>query len=135
MNASFGWFLPAVAVVATVIAVWADDTFSLAIPAAVVALLAAGLLFVDAFLGREPVARSLEGGSAVREAGPLRTAFRSGRLGREVIADVLDRLERSGPNPSLPGRRAEETRHLLRMPSDEFRSYVRQRLDDLESRS
>jgi hypothetical protein len=135
MNLPFGWFVPAVAVVATGIAVWADDNFSLAVPAAVVALLAAGFLFVDAFLGREPIARPSAGRSVSREAGPVRTAFRSGRLGREAIADLLDRLERGGPNPDLPGRRAEETRRLARMPSAEFRDYVRHRLDDLESRS
>jgi hypothetical protein len=135
MNLPFGWFLPAVAVVATGIAVWADDNFSLAIPAAVVALLAAGVLLASAFPGRGRVARTPEGRDVTRDAGPVRTAFRSGRLGREAIVDLLDRLERAGPNPDLPGRLAEETRVLVRLPSVEFRDYVRQRLDDLESRS
>jgi hypothetical protein len=135
MNFPFGWFLPAVAIVATGVAVWAGDNFSLAIPAAVAALLAAGLLFVDAVLGPGWVARRPEGPFLAGEAGPLRTAFRSGRLGREAIADLLDRLERAGPNPDLPGRRTEETNRLVRLPSGEFRNYVRQRLDDLESRS
>jgi len=135
MNRSLGWFLLAVAVVAMGIAVWADNNFRIAIPASVVAVIAAGLLFIDAFVGRETLPRPVEERPAVREAGPLRTAFRSGRLGRETIADLLDRLERAGPNPGLPGRLGEETKRILRMPADEFRNYVRQRLDDLESRS
>jgi hypothetical protein len=135
MNGPIGGFLAGVAVFATVIAVWADDNFSLAIPAAIVAVVSAGLLFVDAFLERAPVNRPLEGHPAARDPGWLRTAFRSGHLGREAIADLLDRLERAGPHPDLPGRRAEETKRLGRMHPDEFREYLRQRLDDLESRS
>jgi len=135
MNPPFGWLLPAVAVVATAFAIWAGDNLSLAAPAAVVALLAAGLLFVEGVLGLGRGARPLEGGALGKDAGTVRTAFRSGRLGREAILDLLDRLERVGPSPELSVRRTEETNRIVRMPSDEFQNYLRQRLDDLESRS
>jgi hypothetical protein len=135
MNLARGGLLAAVAIISTGIAVWAGDNFALAVPAATVAVLAAGLLLVDAFLERSRTAGLPEGSSEPKETETIRAAFRSGRFGREAIADFLDRLERAGPNPGLPSRRAEETRRLMRMPYAEFRNYVRQRLDDLESRS
>jgi hypothetical protein len=135
MNLAWGGFLAVVAVVSTGIAIWAGDSFALAVPAASVAVLAAALLLADAFLGRPRAARLPEGSSEPREVETVRAAFRSGRLGREAIADLLDRLERAGPNPGLPSRRSEETRRLMRMPYADFRNYVRHRLDDLESRS
>jgi hypothetical protein len=135
MNSPFGWLLPALAVVATGIAIWADDNFTLAVPAAVAAVLAAALLFVEAVLARSRSTRPSEWGTTETEAGTMRAAFRSGRLGREAVVDLLDRLERDGPNPNLPARRIEETRELVRMSSRDFRNYLRQRLESLESRS
>lgn len=135
MNLGFGGLLVTVAVVATGLAVWAGDNFTIAVPAATGAVLAAGLLIADVALGRSRTARRPEEGAEAKEVDTVRVAFRSGRLGREAIADLLDRLERAGPNPELPRRHAAETGRLARMSAAEFRIYVRQRLDDLELRS
>lgn len=135
MNLGLGGLLVAAAVVATGLAIWAGDNFILAVPAATAAVLAAGLLFAEAVLESSRTARPPEGDTGSNEVGTLRVAFRSGRLGREAIAELLDVLERAGPNPGLPSRRADETSRIVHMPAAEFRSYVRQRLDDLESRT
>jgi hypothetical protein len=135
MNLAGGGLLAAIAAASTGLAVWAGDNFAVAVPAATAAVLAAGFLFAEAWFERSRTVRLPEGGSEPKEVETVRVAFRSGRLGREAIADLLDRLERAGPNPELPGRQAEETRRLMQMPLAEFRNYVRYRLDDLESRS
>jgi hypothetical protein len=135
MNLGFGGFLGAVALLSTGVAVWAGDNFAVAVPAATVAVLAAGLLIADAALGGSRMARPPGDVAGPEEVGMLRAWFRSGRLGREAITELLDHLERAGPNPELPRRRAEEMSRLAQLPYAEFRSYVRQRLDDLESRT
>lgn len=127
--------LLAVAVVATGIAVWAGPNFVIALPAAVAAVAAAGLLFLGAGLGRIP-SRPLE--SSLRPATSamvLRRAFSSGRLGREALVETLDRLERAGPNPGLSALRPDEADRIWRMPAKEFREYLRERLDRLERQS
>jgi hypothetical protein len=129
------WYLPAIALAGTAIAVWADTNLVVAVPAAGIALTAAGLLFVEAWTaGRRPSSPSnLRRRPTVHDS--LRTAFRSGRMGREMIVDLLDRLERAGPNPELAPRRPEEVASLARLSPTEFRDYLRGRLDELEARS
>lgn len=135
MNPRLGWLLPGLAVVSTGVAIWADGNFALSVPAASVAVAAAGLFFVHV-VPSEPSRPPRPERPIVRE-GParIRSAFRSGRLGREEILNLLDGLERSGPNPNLPGRRIEELAQLRGLSSREFRDYVRERLDDLEART
>lgn len=117
------------------IAVWAGANLALGVPAAVTAVGLASLLLV------ESIPRSLgrgETGPAVRptgEADRIRTAFGTGRVGRERIVSLLDAYERSGPNPAYAGHRPEEVARLVALPGHEFRAYVRSRLDDLEARS
>jgi hypothetical protein len=129
------WYLLAIAFVATAVAVWADTNLAVAVPAAGVALIAAALLFLDAWAaGGRPILRaSVRRPPALHDS--LRVAFRSGRMGRETVVDLLDRLERAGPNPELPARRPEELASLARLSPAEFRDYLRQRLDELEARS
>lgn len=125
-------FLSALAVTAAGVAVWAGPELSIALPAGVLAALAASLLFVE-------VGTSHASFPSLRASRPLppstaylRRAFTFGRLGRETILETLDRLERTGPNPGLPARDPAETRRILRMPRREFRAYLRARLDRLE---
>jgi len=127
------WYLLAIALAATGIAVWAGTNLAAAVPAAGVALLSAALLFVDAAATRGPanLPSDVRRRPATRDS--LRTAFRSGRMGREMIVDLLDRLERAGPNPALPPRRPEEVASLARLSPTEFRDYLRSRLAELEA--
>jgi hypothetical protein len=133
MNSRVGWVLPTIAVLATALAVGAGSDLVIAIPAAGLAVLAADLLFVGAWLDARdrrapPTPRS------PHEVSRLRLALRSGPLGREDLVLALDRLERSGPNPDLLPRTGTEVDALVRLPPSEFRQYLRQRLDDLEIR-
>lgn len=127
--------LSAFAVIATGVAIWAEWNLSIAVPAAVIAIICASLLFVEPWANRTPspfVQSRLPSSGA---GGSLRRALTSGRFGREAIVDTLDRLERAGPNPSLSARRPEEADRILRMPEGEFREYLRGRLDRLERES
>lgn len=127
--------LLAVAVVATGIAVWAGPNFVIALPAAVAAVVAAGLLFLGAGLDRIPSRPLRSAPVPATSMVGLRRAFTSGRLGRESLVETLDRLERAGPNPDLPALRPDEADRIWRMPPKEFREYLRERLDQLERQS
>ena len=132
MTRSLLVLLSALAVGATAVAVGAGPNFAIALPAGVIAVLAAALLFVEA--GTTHAAPLSVPSPAVfsPSTARLRRAFVFGRLGRETILETLDRLERAGPNPNLPIREREESRRLLAMSVPEFREYVRVRLDQLE---
>ena len=133
MTRSLVVLLSALAVGATVIAVGAGPDLAIALPAGVTAVLAAALLFVEAGLTRaapRPVRSSSAGLSP--STARLRQALAFGPRGREAILETLDRLERTGPNPSLPLREREESRRIQAMSLPEFREYVRTRLDQLE---
>ena len=135
MNLALDGLLLGIAIVATGVSIAAGNHFGVAVPAATLAVLAAGLLIADEALGRARPARRPSSVASREEVAMLRAWFRSGRLGRESITDELDQLERSGPNPQLPRRSAQEMSRIAQMPYSDFRNYVRQRLDDLESRS
>ncbi|MGC2205574.1 MAG: hypothetical protein WA719_06600, partial [Thermoplasmata archaeon] len=64
----------------------------------------------------------------------LRTALRSGRLGREEVVLTLDRAERSLGTPGLSRRTVEEMDEIAALPLGAFHDYLRGRLDDLEAR-
>lgn len=127
--------LSAFAVLGTGVAVWAGPNFSIAVPAATLALASAALLFVEAWAYRTPPFSVRFPSIPPSPTYGLRGAFRSGHMGRETIVETLDRLERAGPNPELPVRGSEENRRIYRMPEREFREYLRERLDRLERRS
>jgi hypothetical protein len=134
MNSPVGWFLPAIAALAAALAIWAGPNLTIALPAAAIATLAAGLLFVEA--GIESRNRRLRRSelSWQPELFRLRSAIRSGPLGREELVTTLDRVERAGPAPDLPARAGAEMEAIVGLPASEFRRYLRTRLDDLEAR-
>ena len=134
MRFPFGALLPALAVVATAVAVWANRNEAIAVPAGAFAVAAAGLLFAEAWTGRGPTDR-LPAPSREAPGGVVRHAFRSGRLGRTRIVETLERLERSGRRPDSPRRPREEVARLAGLPPSEFREYLRERLDELEART
>jgi hypothetical protein len=134
MNA--GWVALLLLVVgATGLALWAGPNLPIASVGAAIAVLAAGLLFVGAWLDRPnrrptPAARGRDA-----DAFQFRFGFRSGRFGREEIVATLDRIERWGPTPELPGRSTREMDDLVRLSGPEFSDYVRQRVEELEART
>jgi len=132
MNAPFGWAAPALAIGAAGVALATTTDLAVAVPAAAVAAAAGALAVADT------VARGL-GRAASRPAAPfhrpgvVREAFESGRYGRETLVAMLDRAERTGPNPGLPTRSLEEIRRLTALPLPEFRRYLAARLTALEA--
>lgn len=135
MNSRVGWVLPTIAILATALAVWAGSDLVIALPAAGLAVLAADLLFVGAWLDARDRGAPRPPPPSPHEVSRLRLALHSGPLGREDLVLALDRLERSGPNPDLLPRSGAEVDSLVRLPRVEFQRYLRQRLDDLESRT
>ncbi|HXW66751.1 MAG TPA: hypothetical protein VEL82_02580 [Thermoplasmata archaeon] len=131
MNWPFGWELPALIVGATIVALLAGPNLAIAVPAAALAVLAAGLLFAGAFFERGAGSRGPE-----PPALPVQPRFPNGIAGSRLVrAEVLRRLEgleRAGAltGPSTP---PEEQERLLRLPPEEFRRHVRERLDRLEA--
>jgi hypothetical protein len=65
----------------------------------------------------------------------LREAFTGGVPGREDLILACDLLERKLSRPDLRARTAPEIASLVQLPSEEFRRYVAQRLDELEAGS
>ncbi len=131
MNAPFSWMFPTIAAVASGLAIGAGRDLTLAVPAAVVAVAAGGLTVVEALARRRAPSHPPPAVPANPRA-TLQQAFRGGAYGRELLVDLVDRIERAGPHPELPGRSIEATRALAALSPDEFRRYLRDRVDQLE---
>ncbi len=135
MTAPFGWGLVVTALAATGVAIWAGPNLSIAAPAAIVAIAAAALLFVEVAL-RSGTGRPRPAPEALLpRPAMVRTAFVSGRLGRERLVLMLDTLDRRAGEADRGPRSPEEIDRFSRMTPEEFRAYLRQRLDGLEART
>jgi hypothetical protein len=132
MSVADGWPFLVAAVVAVAIAIAAGANLAIAVPAS------AGALFaVAAFLALAVRARTADAPPSAPEAPPLdparvELALTSGALGRREVVELLDRLEREGPNPMLPGRPMPEVARIADLPALEFDRYVRARVEALE---
>ena len=137
MSVPAAWVpLIAIAVVLVGVALWAGANVVIAAPAATGAAVLAVLVLVtgwDRRIRTRPVEGIFRRGPPTEV--PLRAAFSYGRLGREEIILALDRIERIGPNPSLPSRTGDELSELVARPPAEFADYVEERLADLEART
>ncbi len=131
MKSPVGWVLPAIAAVAATFAVVANKNLPVAVAAAAIAVLAASLLFAQAWSARVPPAPELPM-SLASDADRLRLAFRSGRIGREEIAITLNRLERSFRDPELSAPSSAELARVAELTPEEFLRYVAAGLDRLE---
>ncbi|HXY47086.1 MAG TPA: hypothetical protein VEK13_04230 [Thermoplasmata archaeon] len=133
MRAPFGWELLALSIGATAITIWADSNDIIAIPAAVVAVASASLLFAEVALRNSQAQSSVPGWNPRAQPAEVRAAFTSGRLGREKLVTFLDRLELAGPTPEARVRTPDALDEILEMSREKFREYVRSRLDHLEA--
>ncbi len=119
----------------TAVAIAASDNLDVAAVAGGVSVGAAGLLFAAFWRADTMSPAPAPAPAPPRDEFLFRFGFHSGRLGREEIVSTLDRIERLGSNPHLPGRSVREMSAIVdRSPSD-FRAYVLQRVRDLERRS
>ena len=131
MTAPFAWWLAAIAGGFAALAIDASATYSVAVPAAVAAVVVATLAVGDAVrrVRRAPAVPTLARPvpySAVRER------LAAGSLGREELLLFLDRLERRSGNPALPSRTPAEIAAIVRLPPAAFRRYVSDRLAPIE---
>ncbi len=134
MKAPIGWWWPLLAGVALLVTFAAGDQYSIAVPAATVAVVAAALSFVEPLLQRR-TDRARRAFAPPVHLGSVREAFTGGEPGREDIVLTVDLLERRIVRPDLPARTGPEIAALVTPPPEEFRRYLAGRLDDLEGRS
>ena len=131
MRSPVGWVSPAVAIAATIVAIGAGSNDSIAIPAAAVAIAAAGFALWRTVRLHGPAVSPL--GAPEAEVADLSDDwFDEGSMGHEAIVLMLDRIERALWHPELPTRGSLELAQLRDLPQDEFLDYVQQRLDGLE---
>jgi hypothetical protein len=134
VNAPFSWVWAAVAVALTAAAVLAGSHYALAVPLAAAAVGGAVIAILDA-IRRQPAAGASPSTSASRPTTRVRGWLDAGRMGREDLILLVDRLERKAVNPMLPIRPQRELATLLRLPPEEFRRYLSQRLTVIEAAS
>ncbi len=126
MRSPFGWGL---------VAIWTQSNTGLALVAAATAIVAASLLFVEVGMrGWNPPVRTTHP-SGPGPSDKVRAAFASGRLGRESMVALLDRLSRTTSDPTHPSTSLEQLETIVRMSPEDFRAYVRARVEYLEARS
>jgi hypothetical protein len=133
VNVPPDWPLVLIVVVAVAVALDAGPNLAAAVPAGVVAVVAAGLLFLaagDRAAWRRPPPSPMAPPMA---ASSLRLAFQSGRTGRLSVVAQLDRIERMGPHPLMEVRSVAEEERIVRLSKPDFRAYVRQRLRTIEA--
>jgi hypothetical protein len=128
------WWWPVLAGIGVAIALLASSSRAVAGAAATVAVVAAALAVVETVL-RQRRAGHEEYDPTPTHPGGLREAFTGGGPGREDLVLACDLLERKLSRPDLRARTPPEIAALVRLPPDEFRRYVAQRLDELEASS
>ena len=131
MNAPFGVLFPALAIGAAAVAIVAGSDYAIAVPFAAGGVAAAAVAVLEAG-GRLPRRRPTLVRPAESVVAGVRPWFRGGSFGRAAIVEHVDRLDRRGDHPDLPIRSPAEVATIVRLPDDEFRAYVRSRLDAIE---
>lgn len=132
MNRGVVVLLAVIGLLATAGAIAAGRNAEIAAPVSAVAIAAAGWLFLGAWDVRSRRGRPHGPAPPEEFPGSARALFASGRLRREALIEAIDRLERLGPSPALPLRSPGETDRLTGLSPEEFREYLRKRLDRLE---
>lgn len=131
MSRLVGWWWPALAGLATLVALVADRAAVAAVVAATVAVVAGSLTLVEVLAGRPK--RAVEPAELFGpRPGGSREAFTGGVPGREDIVYALDLIERKFSRPDLPARRASEVAEIARRAPEQFRRYVADRLNELD---
>jgi len=129
------WYALPLAGGAIGISIWAGPNLAVALPAAIVAVIAV-LLLVWAAIGQRT--RHVSSAAAAFDTNPmerLQAAFRTGAIGRSLVIAELDGLDRSLRHDSSLGVSPHAEQNLLRASEEDFRRYVRNRLQELEKDS
>jgi hypothetical protein len=131
VRAPFSWWLVLVAVGFAALALDASGTYGIAVPAAFLAVVVAGLAVADAarrvHRPRPPARRPHPA-----PASAIRAWLTAGAVGREELVLFLDRLDRRAWRPLLATRSPQEVAAVASLPPEAFRRYLEERLAPLE---
>jgi hypothetical protein len=141
---SFSWVLLGGAVVAAAVAIDAGNHLAVALPAGAAAVLLVSIVGATELqsgssqfaadperAGTTPPPERTESDSLLR----LRRAFRTGEMGRSMILATIHALERDLQPTGRTPLRVEEERAALRLPPEQFRRWVDDRLTRIEAAS
>jgi len=131
MNVARTIVLCAIAAAGSALAIDSGSNATVALPAAVLAVVAGAILLVEVVAQtRWPT----PGPTTVVSADPawIRSAFEGGLFGRVALVQMLDRLERSAGQPNRPLTPPKELDRIRTLSRDQFREYLATRLSVLE---
>jgi hypothetical protein len=133
MKAPFRFAFPAIAGLATLVAIAADTNQSIAIPAATCAVAAAALALWDSVRTPAPAPTAAPAPDVAAVGGGSEAWFLGGTMGQEAIVLLLDRIDRALAHPSLPVRTARELSILRGLSRADFLRYIESRIAQLEA--
>ena len=134
MNGGLWLLLGAVAFGASAVAILANSNLGVALPLSVIAVAAAAVLLLEiAGQTRWPSPRAVP--EAAGDPGGVRSSLRAGVRGRFPLVLLLDTLDRRADNPDTRGLSQDEIERLESLSPDQFRSYLAERISDLERRT
>lgn len=134
MNAPFSWWWAALALALTLGAVLTGRQYVVAVPLAAGAVAVAVVAVLEA-IQRQPSRRPAVPVVYAPPATRARAWLGAGRLGREELILLMDRMERRAVNPTLPIRSPAEMVALVHLSPAEFRQYLAARLARIEAAS
>lgn len=134
MNAPFSWWWAALALALTIGAVLTGRHYVVAAPLAAAAVAVAVVAILEAIYHQPSPEPGVEV-AYMAQGTRVRGWLGAGKLGREELVLLMDRLERRAVSPTLPIRSPAEIARLVRLPPAEFRSYLAQRLARIEDAS
>jgi hypothetical protein len=141
---SFSWVLLGSAVVAAAVAIDAGSHLAVAVPAGAAAVLLVSIVGATELQSRssefvpDPERTGISGPPERTESDSLlrlRRAFRTGEMGRSMILATIHALERDLEPAGRTPLSIEEERAALRLPSEQFRRWVDDRLTGIEAAS
>ncbi len=128
-----------VALGAAAVAIWAGTNLTIALPAALLALLVAAAMVYDGWSQGATAERAVSGlptavsGATTDTKSASLPPLDGSRFDREEVVLLLDQVERTIRDPSLPSHRLEDLDRLATLPPEQFRDYVRRRVEALEA--
>jgi hypothetical protein len=132
VRAPFSWWWAAAAIALTVASIATGAQEAVALPLAAAAAACAVVALLET-IHRQPSGTPSAAVAGAREPSRVRGWLDAGRLGREELVLLVDRLERKALTPTLPIRSPTELAKLVRLPPAEFRRYLENRLARIEA--
>ena len=134
MNNGVWALLAGVAIGTSAVAILANSDLTVAVPLSVIAVAAAAVLLLEIVeQTRWPAPRAPT--EPAGDPGGVRSSLRAGVRGRFPLVLLIDTLDRRADNPNVRGLSQEEVERLEALPAGQFRTYLAERITDLERRT